>query len=150
MVAPDHMNLGRVSSAALMASGLAGVVMPGRVAATLELSAGTKRGIAETRAGLGGTYAALGGWALVSRDPTAQAAVGVTWLGAAAARIGSLRLDRPRTDGAYWAYLAAEIGLGAVAFDRRAASARSPVNAAERLEALEEIKQLKARYFRCM
>jgi hypothetical protein len=69
----------------------------------------------QTRAGLGGTYAALGGWALVSRDPTAQAAVGVTWLGAAAARIGSLVLDRPRTDGAYWAYLAAEIGLGAVA-----------------------------------
>jgi hypothetical protein len=98
-----------------MASGLAGVVMPGRVAATLELSAGTKRGIAETRAGLGGTYAALGGWALVSRDPTAQAAVGATWLGAAAARIGSLVLDRPRTDGAYWAYLVAEIGLGTVA-----------------------------------
>jgi len=109
------MNLGRVSSAALMASGLAGVVMPGRVAATLELSAGTKRGIAETRAGLGGTYAALGGWALVSRDPTAQAAVGVTWFGAAVARIGALVLDRPRTDCAYWAYLAAEIGLGAVA-----------------------------------
>jgi hypothetical protein len=47
------MNLGRVSSTALMASGLAGVVMRG-------------------------TYAALGGWALVSRDSTAQAAVGVT------------------------------------------------------------------------
>src|SRR5256885_1876267 len=45
------MNLGRVSSAALMASGLAGVVMPGRVAITLEPSAGTKRGMAETRAG---------------------------------------------------------------------------------------------------
>jgi hypothetical protein len=98
-----------------MASGLAGILMPGRVAATLELPAGTKRGIAETRAGLGGTYAALGGWALVSRDPTSQAAVGITWLGAAAARIGSLVLDRPRTDSAYWAYLAAEIGLGAAA-----------------------------------
>jgi hypothetical protein len=109
------MNLGRVSSAALMASGLAGVMMPGRVAAALELPAGTKRGIAEARAGLGGTYAALGGWALVSRDPTAQAAVGFTWLGAAAARLGALVLDRPRTDSAYWAYLAAEIGLGAVA-----------------------------------
>jgi hypothetical protein len=98
-----------------MASGLAGVVMPGRVGTTLELAAGTKRGIAETRAGLGGTYAALGGWALVSRDPTAQAAVGVTWLGAAVARMGSLVVDRPTTDGAYWAYLAVEIGLGAAA-----------------------------------
>jgi hypothetical protein len=89
--------------------------MPGRVAATLELNAGTKRGIAETRAGLGGTYAALGCWAFVSRDPTAQVAVGVTWLGAAAARVGSLLVDRPRTDGAFWAYLAVEIGLGAAA-----------------------------------
>ena len=49
------MNLGRVSSAALMASGLAGSVMPERVAAALDLPAVTKRGIAETRAGLGGT-----------------------------------------------------------------------------------------------
>src|SRR6266403_2203321 len=89
-------DLGRLSSAALMLSGLAGVVMPKRVAAALDLPASTGRGLAETRAGLGGTYAALGGWALASRQPAAQAAVGVTWLGAAAARLGSLALDRPR------------------------------------------------------
>jgi hypothetical protein len=73
------------------------------------------RAVAETRAGLGGTYAALGGWALVSHDPTAQTAVGVTWLGAAAARLASLVVDRPRTDPAFWAYLAAEIGFGTAA-----------------------------------
>ena len=109
------MNLGRWSSAALMASGLAGVVLPNSVASALELPATTARGVAETRAGLGGTYAALGGWALISRDPTAQAAVGITWLGAAGARLGSLLLDQPETDGAFWAYLAAEIGFGAAA-----------------------------------
>jgi hypothetical protein len=108
-------NFGRWSSAALLASGLAGVVMPSSVAAALELPAVTARGIAETRAGLGGTYAALGGWALVSRDPTAQVAVGVVWLGAATARVGSLLLDQPKTDGAFWAYLAAEISLGTAA-----------------------------------
>ncbi len=102
----------RWSSAALLASGLAGVVMPRRVAAALELPAGTARGVSETRAGLGGTYAALGGWALVSHDPTAHTAVGVVWLGAAAARMGSLLFDRPQTDVAFWAYLVAEIGLG--------------------------------------
>jgi hypothetical protein len=112
---PHDVNLGRWSSAALMASGLAGVVTPSSVASALELPAATPRGIAETRAGLGGTYAALGGWALVSRDPTAQAAVGVVWLGAASARVGSLLLDRPRTDRAFWAYLAAEIGFGTAA-----------------------------------
>jgi hypothetical protein len=108
-------NLGRWSSAALMASGLAGVVMPSSLASALELPAVTARGIAETRAGLGGTYAALGGWALLSRDPAAQAAVGVTWLGAAGARLASLLLDQPRTDRAFWAYLAAEVGFGATA-----------------------------------
>lgn len=69
--------------------------------------------MAETRAGLGGTYAALGGWALVSRNPAAHAAVGVTWLGAAAVRLASLVVDCPRTDWTFWGYLAAEIGLGA-------------------------------------
>src|SRR5438128_7419709 len=112
------MNLGRVSSAALMLSGLSAVVAPKRVASALKLSAVSGRGVAETRAGLGGTYAALGGWALLSRNPTAQVAVGVTWLGAAAARLGSLPLDRPRTDWKFWAYLAAEIGLGVAALGR--------------------------------
>jgi hypothetical protein len=109
------MNLGRVSSAALMLSGASGVVTPGQVASALELSPISDRGVTEVRAGLGGTYAALGGWALVSRDPTAQAAVGVTWLGAAAVRLASLVVDRPRTNLAFWAYLAAEIGFGTTA-----------------------------------
>ena len=98
-----------------MLSGVAGVVSPTTVASALELPATSKRGIAEVRAGLGGTYAALGGWALVSREPAAQRAVGVTWLGAAAARLGSLVVDRPKTNWQFWAYLAAEIGLGATA-----------------------------------
>ena len=109
------MNLGRVSSAALMLSGIAGVVTPRQFTSALELTPLSNRGVAETRAGMGGTYAALGGWALLSRDPAAQRAVGVTWLGAAAVRVASLALDRPRTDPAFWAYLAAEIGFGTTA-----------------------------------
>lgn len=109
------MSIGHVSSAALMLSGLAAVVAPKRVAAALQLSPISSRGSAETRAGLGGTYAALGAVALASRDPAFQAAVGVTWLGAAASRLAALVLDRPQTDAAYWAYLAAEIGFGAAA-----------------------------------
>jgi hypothetical protein len=98
-----------------MLSGLAGVLAPAKVAAALDLPAESSRAIAETRAGLGGTYAALGGWAFLSRHPAAHAAVGVTWLGAAAARIGSLFVDRPRTGVAFWAYLAAEVGFGSAA-----------------------------------
>ena len=109
------MNLGRVSSAALMLSGVAGVLTPKRFVAALDLVPTSDRGVAETRAGLGGTYAALGGWALLSRDPVAQRAVGVTWLGAAAVRLATLVVDRPPTDWTFWSYLAGEIGLGASA-----------------------------------
>ncbi len=96
-----------------MASGMAAVVMPERVGAALDLSATSPRGQAEIRAGLGGTYAALGAYALLSRSPGARRAVGLTWLGAAVARIGALKADEPEADWTYWAYLAAEVGLGA-------------------------------------
>ncbi|MCW2546054.1 MAG: hypothetical protein JWN96_514 [Mycobacterium sp.] len=117
------MSAGIVSAAALCASGLAGVFTPESVGEALELPPTTARGKTEVRAGLGGTYAALGAWALVDRSPAADYAVGVTWLGAAAARLASLRLDRPRTNATYWLYLAAEVGLGATAV----ASARKGV-----------------------
>jgi hypothetical protein len=107
--------LGLVSAAALCASGVAGVLIPGSVGEALALPPDTGRGTAEIRAGLGGTYAALGGWALLNRSPAASSAVGYTWLGAAVARIASLKLDRPRTDPAFWLYLAAELSLGTVA-----------------------------------
>ena len=109
------MKFGRISSAALMLSGVSGVLMPRRVGTALDLSPASARGVAETRAGLGGTYAALGGWALLGGGPAAQRAVGVTWLGAAAVRLASLAIDRPRTDLAFWGYLAAEIGFGTAA-----------------------------------
>ena len=109
-----------------MLSGAAAVVSPDRVAAALQLVPASPRGTAEARAGLGGTYAALGVWAIVSRHPSAQAAVGVTWLGAAAARLASLAVDRPRTDASYWAYLAAEVGFGTVALAAARGSVSKP------------------------
>jgi hypothetical protein len=96
-----------------MLSGLASVVMPERVGATLELVPSSARGVAETRAGLGGTYTALGAWALLSRELAADVAVGVTWLGAGGVRMASLLVDRPRANAAFWTYLALELGLGA-------------------------------------
>lgn len=109
------MNVGRLSSTALLASGIAGVIAPNEVAKALHLVPVSERGVAEVRAGVGGTYAALGLWAMLSRSPNAQRAVGITWLGAALARIASLKLDRPETDRTYWAYLAAEVTLGTLA-----------------------------------
>jgi hypothetical protein len=109
------MDLGHLSSAALMLSGAAGVAIPERVADALGLEAPAARGITETRAGLGGTYAALGAYGLLSGSAGAQRAIGFTWLGAGVVRIAGLKLDRPKTDAAYWAYLAAELGLGTAA-----------------------------------
>jgi Domain of unknown function (DUF4345) len=109
------MKLGRVSAAALMLSGVAGVLTPDKVASALDLNPSSGRGIAETRAGLGGTYAALGAWALLSRRPAAHTAVGVMWLGAATARLTALVVDDPEPDTTYWAYLAAELGFGVAA-----------------------------------
>ncbi len=99
--------------------------MPTRVATALDLAPSTRRGVVETRAGLGGTFAGLGAWAFVDDGASAQLAVGFTWLGAAGARIVSLALDRPRTDWTYWAYLAGEIGLGALALGSARTTARS-------------------------
>lgn len=111
------MTWGRVSALALSASGLAGLATPSRVAGALHLSPSDPRGSAEIRAGLGGTYAALGGVALVSGSTALHRAVGVTWLGAAAARLAALRFDRPAVDATYWGYLAVEVacGVGALA-----------------------------------
>ncbi|MDP9118076.1 MAG: hypothetical protein M3O28_12610 [Actinomycetota bacterium] len=106
------MNFGRLSSAALCASGVAGIAVPQDFLKALDLAATSPRGIAETRLGLGGTFAGLGGWALLSGAPAAHRAVGMTWLGAAAVRMASVKIDRPRTDWTYWAYLTGELGLG--------------------------------------
>src|ERR1700758_3072845 len=106
------MIIGRLSSAVLMLSGMAGIVSPRAVGSALDLAPGGARGITETRAGLGGTYAALGGWALVSHEPAADAAVGVTWLGAAAVRIATRKIDRPPVTATYWVYLGLEISCG--------------------------------------
>jgi hypothetical protein len=98
--------------------------MPERVGEALELPPATPRARSEVRAGLGGTYAALGGWALLDRSAAASTAVGVAWLGAAAARLAALVVDRPRTDPAFWLYLATELGLGATALQAARASGR--------------------------
>jgi hypothetical protein len=106
------MGLGRISSAALMLSGLAGVLQPDKFADALKLTPTSPRGVTETRAGLGGTYAALGAWALAVDSPSARTAVGVTWLGAGAARLAGMQMDQPEPDAVFWLSLAMELGLG--------------------------------------
>lgn len=109
------MNLGRLASATLLLSGAAAVAMPERVATAMSLAPSGNRGLAEARAGLGGTYAGLGAWAFVTDSRAARTAVGMTWLGAAAARVASMQLDQPEQDATFLAFLATEVGMGLAA-----------------------------------
>jgi hypothetical protein len=96
-------------------AGLAGAIMPKRVAHSMDLEARTGRGILEVRAGLGGAYVALGLYATLADDAGAYRAVGAAWLGAAAGRLTGLALDHPRTDAVHWSSLALELGGGLAA-----------------------------------
>jgi hypothetical protein len=103
---------GSLSALALAGSGIAIAADPAGAAGAMHLKPLTQRGIAETRVGLGGTFAGLGLWALARRNSDAYTAVGVTWLGAAAVRGLTLRMDEPETDWTFWAFFAMEVGLG--------------------------------------
>jgi hypothetical protein len=113
------MRSGTLSSLALLGSGVAAIVAPERIVPALHLTTTDSRGSAEVRAGLGGTFAALGAYGLLSRSPVARRAVGLTWLGAAAARLYSLQEDQPETDASFWAYFAGEVTLGLAAIRAR-------------------------------
>ena len=103
---------GVTASAAMAASGVAIALMPERVATSLSVQTTSPRGVAEVRIGLGGTFAALGLWALARGTSDAYTAVGVTWLGAAAVRLLTMRVDEPATDATFWTYLGLESTLG--------------------------------------
>ena len=105
----------RVSSALLAVAGLAGAVMPRRVAESMDLDPRTGRGLLEVRAGLGAAYVALGLYAALTDNPAAHRAVGAAWLGAAAGRLAGMALDDPRTDVIHWGSLALELSGGVAA-----------------------------------
>jgi uncharacterized protein DUF4345 len=102
---------GYVSSSLLAASGVAGILIPDRIASVLDTTFSSTRGRAELRI-VYGALAALGGCAVAAADHELFVAVGVFWLGAAAVRLLALTMDRPRAGSTYWAFLALELVLG--------------------------------------
>lgn len=102
----------RASSAVLALAGLAGAVMPRRVADSMDLDPRSGRGILEVRAGLGAAYVALGLYAALVNTQAAHRAVGAAWLGAASGRVAGMMLDEPRTDILHWGSLALELTGG--------------------------------------
>jgi hypothetical protein len=102
---------GYISGAILAVSGVAGILIPDRIAPVLDTTFVSARGRAELRI-VYGALAVLGGWAVGVADHEVFVAVGVFWLGAAAVRLLALALDRPRAGSTYWAFLALELVLG--------------------------------------
>ncbi|WP_232680997.1 hypothetical protein [Nocardioides sp. R-C-SC26] len=120
----NAVRLGRASALVLAASGLAGVVMPERVAEAMQFGRSGEiagRARLEVRAGLGAAYVALGVWGVLSSDPAARRAVGLAWLGAASGRLLGMAVDDADLDGVHWGSLALETGGAAAAL----ASSRS-------------------------
>jgi hypothetical protein len=103
---------GLASAAGLAASGVGIALDPRRAGEMMRIPPTSARGVTEMRAGVGGTFAALGAWAMLRRSSQAYTAVGVTWLGAAAVRTLSIRLDDPEKDWSFWTFLTGETVLG--------------------------------------
>jgi len=102
---------GYLSSVALAASGLAGILIPDQIAPAVDTVFASSRGRSELRVAYG-ALGVLGGWAVAVADHELFVAIGVFWLGAAAVRLLALALDRPRGGSTYWAFLALEVVLG--------------------------------------
>jgi hypothetical protein len=103
---------GLASAVALSAGGVGIALDPRRAGDLMHAPPMSARGVTEVRAGLGGTFAALGAWAARRGSEDAYTAVGVTWLGAAAVRMISMRTDNPERDWTFWAFLAGETVFG--------------------------------------
>ncbi len=103
---------GYVAAALLTLSGLAGVLIPDRVATALLTRFEGARGRLEFRVAYA-TFVGLGAWALAVGDREVFIGIGFLWFAAAAVRLAFTVVDRPKIDTTYWAYLALELGLGA-------------------------------------
>lgn len=104
------------SAFTLFASGLVGMIIPTRVAHSMEMALPTPRATAEFRIAVGGAFVLVGLWAVLVHEPVAYQAVGLVWLGAGLARMVTLMTDRYKPNPSYWGFLLLEILMGALAW----------------------------------
>jgi len=79
---------------ATLALGMAGLLLPTRIAALVGLTPIGGPGLAEVRATYGGLFIGLGAACLLADHPAACATAAAGWLGAALARLSSMVRDR--------------------------------------------------------
>jgi hypothetical protein len=103
--------LATTGAIATLALGLAGFLLPARVAALVGLTPIGGPGLAEVRATYGGLFIGLGGACLLADHPAACATAAAGWLGAALARLLSMARD-PREPAKNVAGLVVEGGIG--------------------------------------
>jgi len=100
--------------------GLAGLIIPARVAAELSLQPLGKLGISEVRATFGGIFLGLGIAMLMLNSADTCAVVSAGWIGAAVARLISIVIDRaPHAKN--FGGLLLEAGVGAMLFSAKLA-----------------------------
>ena len=98
--------------------GLAGLLIPARVAAEISLQPLGKLGLSEMRATFGGIFLGLGVAMLLLNTADTYAVVSAGWFGAAVARLISIVIDRepsPKNFGG----LLLEAGVGALLLSAR-------------------------------
>lgn len=85
-----------IGAAITLGLGLMGLVWPMAAARLTGLKPEGKLGMSELRATYGGFFLVLGAYCLVTQEEVAFTLVGLAWLGAAAARLISIFVDRNR------------------------------------------------------
>jgi hypothetical protein len=104
-------SIANAGAIATLALGMAGLVLPARVAAMVGLTPIGGPGLAEVRATYGGLFIGLGAACLLTDHPAACATAAAGWLGAALARLLSMVRDR-REPAKNAAGLVVEGGIG--------------------------------------
>jgi hypothetical protein len=101
-----------IGTLSLLGYAISSLFLPHRVGRLIAQELNNPRGIAEFRVVNGGYFAGLSLFALVANHPLVFTALGIGWLGAAAARLLALLLDRPRLEPIYAGLFVFEIVMG--------------------------------------
>ncbi len=106
----DVLNI--IGTLSLLGYAIGSLFLPHIVAKLIAQDLNSPRGIAEFRIVNGGYFAGLSIFALIANQPLLYTALGIGWLGAGAARVLSIALDRPKLEPIYLGLLAFEIVMG--------------------------------------
>jgi hypothetical protein len=101
-----------IGTLALLIYGVLALLFPQRFAPYIAQTLDTPRGVAEFRVAHGGGFIGMTIFALIVNDPLVYSLLGMGLLGAAAARLLAIPLDRPPLNATYIISIVGEAGIG--------------------------------------